>query len=60
MKIDKTLTTLMKETIEKDSQITNDRYEKQDITREPTAIEMIRDCCEKKYALNSETQRKRT
>ena len=50
----------MKEKVEKDPQITNDRNEKQDITRESVDIEMIRNYCEKVMPVNSTTQIKWT
>lgn len=49
---------LMKKKEEKDPQIINDRIEKQDITRELTDIEIIRDCCEKDFAHQLKNQEK--
>lgn len=50
----------MKEKVEKDPQVTDDRNEKQDITRESIDIEMVRNYCEKVMPVNSTTQVKWT
>lgn len=50
----------MKEKVEKDPQVTDDRNEKQDITRVSIDIEMVRNYCEKVMPVNSTTQVKWT
>lgn len=50
----------MKEKVEKDPQVTDDRNEKQDITRDSIDIEMVRNYCEKVMPVNSTTQVKWT